>query len=209
MSHTATLWGWYKLDNLDQRGKIIAEYVWIDGTDHTVRSKQRTLPKKIESLADLPEWNYDGSSTWQAVTGNSEVVLKPVAYYPDPFRKGDNVLVMCETFAVDRLKNTITPANTNFRHFSNQIMEEARDFEPWFGIEQEYTLFEVGKAFFKWPLGWPEGGYPGPQGPYYCSAGATTCFGRPVMDAHYNACLYAGLKIAGTNGEVMPGQWEY
>ena len=28
----------------------------------------------------------------------------------------------------------------------------------------------------------------------------------PEMDAHYRACLYAGVKIAGTNGEVMPGQ---
>jgi glutamine synthetase len=53
------------------------------------------------------------------------------------------------------------------------------------------------------------GGYPGPQGPYYCSAGATTSFGRPISDAHYRACLYAGIKIAGTNSEVMPGQWEY
>lgn len=88
-------------------------------------------------------------------------------------------------------------------------MEKAKDSEPWFGIEQEYTLFEVGKSFNKWPLGWPEGGYPGPQGPYYCSSGATTCFGRVVSDAHYRACLYSGIKISGTNGEVMPGQWEY
>jgi glutamine synthetase len=29
------------------------------------------------------------------------------------------------------------------------------------------------------------------------------------MDAHYKACLYAGIKISGTNCEVMPGQWEY
>lgn len=29
------------------------------------------------------------------------------------------------------------------------------------------------------------------------------------MDAHYKCCLYAGLKISGTNAEVMPGQWEY
>lgn len=26
---------------------------------------------------------------------------------------------------------------------------------------------------------------------------------------HYQACLYAGIKISGTNAEVMPGQWEY
>ena len=185
MSRTSTLWNWYKLDNLDQRGKIIAEYIWIDGSGLTTRSKQRTLQRKVTSLADLPEWNYDGSSTGQAETGNSEVVIKAVAFYPDPFRKGDNILVLCEAFCVDRFKNTIVPANTNFRHFSNKIMDLAKDFQPWFGIEQEYTLFEVGSAFNKWPLGWPEGGYPGPQGPYYCSSGATTCFGRVVSDAHY------------------------
>ena len=29
------------------------------------------------------------------------------------------------------------------------------------------------------------------------------------MDAHYKACLYAGVKISGSNAEVMPGQWEF
>merc|ERR1719460_2584739 len=59
------------------------------------------------------------------------------------------------------------------------------------------------------PLGWPKGGYPGPQGPYYCGAGADRSYGRAVSEAHYKACLYAGLEISGTNAEVMPGQWEY
>jgi glutamine synthetase len=52
-------------------------------------------------------------------------------------------------------------------------------------------------------------GFPGPQGPYYCSAGADVSFGREVCDAHLDACLYAGLKVSGTNAEVLPGQWEY
>merc|ERR1711963_1218749 len=78
--------------------------------------------------------------------------------------------------------------------------------KPWFGIEQEYTLFaEDGRT----PLGWPSGGFPGPQGPYYCSAGTDCAFGRSIMEAHYEACLYAGITISGTNAEVMPGQWEY
>jgi len=34
-------------------------------------------------------------------------------------------------------------------------------------------------------------------------------FGRDILEAHYRACLYAGVKIAGTNGEVMPAQWEF
>ena len=101
------------------------------------------------------------------------------------------------------------PANTNFRHFAKPIFDACVDSHPWFGIEQEYTLFECTNAFTKWPLGWPEGGYPPAQGPYYCSVGATTCFGRVVMDLHYKACLAAKINISGTNGEVMPGQWEF
>jgi len=112
---------------------------------------------------------------------------------------------MCETWSVDRINDTVTPSNTNFRHLSNKIFDAAGDEEVWFGIEQEYTLFTIGESHHKWPLGWPVGGFPGPQGPYYCSAGASVCFGRAVMDAHYKACLYAGIRIAGTNAEVMPG----
>jgi len=46
-------------------------------------------------------------------------------------------------------------------------------------------------------------------GPYYCGVGADKVFGRDVLEAHYRACLYAGVKIAGTNAEVMPAQWEF
>lgn len=43
-------------------------------------------------------------------------------------------------------------------------------------------------------------------GPYYCGVGADKAYGRDVVEAHYRACLYAGVKIAGTNAEVMPAQ---
>ena len=33
--------------------------------------------------------------------------------------------------------------------------------------------------------------------------------GRDVVEAHLEACLDAGLHIAGINAEVMPGQWEF
>ncbi|GMP26338.1 hypothetical protein CsSME_00002809 [Camellia sinensis var. sinensis] len=78
--------------------------------------------------------------------------------------------------------------------------------EPWYGIEQEYTLLQ---KQVKWSLGWPLGGFPEPQGPYYCGIGVDKAYGRDIVDSHYKAGLYAGVNISGINGEVMPGQWEF
>ena len=126
--------------NIDQRGRIIAEYIWIDG-DLGMRSKTRTLAGKVTSLDQLPEWNYDGSSCYQAETTNSEVLIKPVAYFPDPFRGGDNIFVLCEGYKwADSTFTTKIPVNTNFRAAAKAIFDSATDEEPWFGIEQEYTL---------------------------------------------------------------------
>jgi len=187
--------------NLDQGGRIQAMYVWIGGLEAVdLRSKSRTLEKVPSSPSELPVWNYDGSSTGQAPGHDSEVLLHPARIYRDPFRGGDNILVLAEA----RLPNGESAPN-NRRSAANEVMEKAKDLSPWFGIEQEYTLFSRNK----WPLGWPEGGYPGAQGPYYCGAGADRIFGRGVVEDHYRACLYAGVKISGTNGEVMPGQWEF
>jgi glutamine synthetase len=99
----------------------------------------------------------------------------------------------------------MTPHPTNTRRALAKVVEKYRDQEPWFGIEQEYTMFRGSR-----PLGFPEsGGYPGEQGPYYCGVGADDVYGRPLAEAHLDACLKAGLAISGINAEVMPGQWEF
>ena len=160
----------------------------------------QTLTGEVTSADDLPEWNFDGSSTDQAPGDNSDVYIRPVAIYPDPFRGSPNILVMCETWDPDG-----TPNKFNYRHEAARLMSANAKHELWFGLEQEYTL--LGPE--GWPYGWPKNGFPGPQGPYYCGVGTGKVYCRDIVEAHYKACLYAGIKIAGTNAEVMPGQWEF
>ena len=59
------------------------------------------------------------------------------------------------------------------------------------------------------PIGFPSGGYPEPQGPYYCAVGYQYVAGREIIEHHLETCLAAGLGITGANAEVMLGQWEF
>lgn len=180
---------------------IQATYVWIDGTGENVRCKDRVLEKIPQKPSDCPDWQYDGSSTYQAQGGNSDVSLIPRALYRDPFKAGDkDVIVLCDTYKSDG-----SPCESNHRAAMQAAYDQTQDQEPWFGIEQEYTFLDVDGR----PLGWPTNGFPGPQGPYYCAAGAEKVVGRDIVEAHALACLYAGVQFAGTNAEVMPAQWEY
>ena len=181
--------------------KTKAEYIWLDGHKPTqkLRSKTKVIGGSIEKVEDLPRWGFDGSSTNQAEGENSDCMLKPVYMVPDPIRGDNSLLVMCEVLNAD---GTIHASNTRSKLAA--LDKELKSEEAWFGVEQEYTLFE-GRS----PLGWPEGGYPAPQGPFYCGVGADEVFGREIVEEHLELCIAAGLEISGINAEVMPGQWEY
>ncbi|MEZ0610488.1 glutamine synthetase beta-grasp domain-containing protein [Fibrella sp. WM1] len=173
------------------------EYIWLDGYKPTqsLRSKTKIEGDFSGKLEDCPMWSFDGSSTEQAPGGSSDCLLKPVFICSDPQRK-NGFLVMCEVLNADG-----TPHATNGRA---TIEDDDNDF--WFGFEQEYFLYntETNK-----PLGFPEEGEPGPQGPYYCSVGAKNAFGRNIIEEHLDVCLEAGLNVEGINAEVAPGQWEF
>jgi len=181
----------------------------------------------IPELQHFPDWGFDGSSTNQATGSASDCALRPVFVCIDPVREGvpfefedgsvsvqgatRNFLVMCEVFNADG-----TPHATNARAKLRELIgvQPGHDkagsslgekmMQCWFGLEQEYTLFKGSR-----PLGFPDNGYPSPQGPYYCGVGDDEVSGRPLVEAHMKACAESDLRLAGVNAEVMPGQWEF
>jgi glutamine synthetase len=179
--------------------KIKLEYIWLDGYKPTQNLRSKTKVEEHDdfkgTLDEIGMWSFDGSSTQQAEGGSSDCLLKPVAIYTDPVRR-NGYLVMTEVLNVDG-----TPHESNGRA---AIDDNDNDF--WFGFEQEYFIMN---AKTQLPLGFPIGGYPGPQGLYYCSVGGRNTWGRDLVEEHANQCIDAGLNFEGINQEVAAGQWEF
>lgn len=172
--------------------KCVCEYIWIDGLG-AIRSKTRVFSNF--DYDNVPEWNYDASSTGQAKSdGNTEGILKPVAYYKNPLRKIDNynsLLVLCETY--DENDNPLKPNN---RHYAKKIFDLKPDEEPWYGLEQEYFITGHIPHKIKNIFG------------HYCGT-ASGNFERKLVEKHLSVCLEAGLTISGINAEVASQQWEF
>lgn len=184
---------------ISQISKTVLEYIWIGGKSE-IRSKTKVIPCFL-SLDDiyLLEWNYDGSSTWQADSnGDTEIILKPCAIFKDPFRVIEHAecyLVLCETF-----KPTGEPTATNHRHYADKFFENTEE-EPWFGLEQEF--------FFNHYKNEAIGSVDTiPRGYHYCGTSQKPQE-RIIMEQHLQMCIEAGIKISGINAEVEKSQWEF
>ena len=153
----------------------VAEYIWLGGKDE-FRSKTRVFEGEIRLLEQLPKWNYDGSSTDQAQGTDSEVILVPRQVFPDPIRGGNSILVWCETMRPDE-----SYLHNSHRHWANDIFEQNKDAEPWFGLEQEYFMINPVTML---PIGFPDNNENALQGQYYCSVGANNTFGRSIYELH-------------------------
>lgn len=193
--------------------KIWAQYIWIGGVEptkrvKTLRSKGKPLEvkKPISQVEEIPEWTFDGSSTFQSEGSRSDLRLIPVKFIPDPLINicGENdILVLCEVSNIDGLLH-----QTNTRHRLLEAAKKYKKHQALFGFEQEYTLYDQDGDR---PLRWPRSGstYPAPQGRYYCGVGCDEVYGEEVMEEHAKVCLKAGLHLCGINPEVMPSQGEF
>ena len=177
--------------------KYKLDYIWLDGYTPVPNLRTKCCIKEYDSfpeVADLPLWGFDGSSTQQAEGSDSDCILKPVAVYPDK-TNDQQALVMCEVM----LPN-------GDPHPSNTRATILDDEGAWFGFEQEYFLTQNGV-----PIGFPNEGYPEPQGEYYCGVGFknVSALGRKITEEHLWQCIHAGINHEGINAEVAKGQWEF
>ena len=177
--------------------KFKLEYIWLDGYTPVPNLRGKTQIREYDSfptLEQLPEWGFDGSSTLQADGSNSDCVLKPVRIFEDPSRT-NGALVLCEVMNPDG-----TP------HESNKRATILDDEGAWFGFEQEYFFYKEGR-----PLGFPDNGFPEPQGKYYTGVGHSQVgsIARQIVEEHLDLCLECGINHEGINAEVAKGQWEF
>ncbi len=90
--------------------RTVLEYIWQDANGN-FRSKTKVMPTVCweDSIETTPLWNFDGSSTGQATTENSEVYLKPYFKCMDPLRTLSSQryaqLVFCDLWVPDRDEN--------------------------------------------------------------------------------------------------------
>ncbi len=179
--------------------KFFLEYIWLDGYEpQNLRSKIKILEldDAFPDIEELPIWNFDGSSTKQAPGNSSECLLKPVRTYNDGSQK---IYVLCEVLNPDG-----SPHKSNSRNELSILYKKFKKKSYWWGYEQEYFITN---EFV--PLGFPQGGYPRPQGLYYCGVGGNQVVGREFVEQHMAWCLAMGIELTGINAEVAVGQWEY
>ncbi len=177
---------------------MILEYIWLDGWNN-LRSKVKVIDKTITDISDVPLWNYDGSSTYQSESKDSEIILKPVLLTPNPFFKDTEAwFVLCELM-------TNSGVSIDTRNAAVKQFDLKPELKPKFGIEQEFFLM---CPLSKRPLGFPKHGYPEEQGKYYCSVGYDRCFKRNFLDEALEILLKMGVPLTGYNMEVCPGQME-
>lgn len=178
------------------------EYVWIDGTGQHLRSRSRTFDFLIGTHKEAPTWNCDGSQCYFSESSkDADIFLCPVAMYKDPMRRGKARIVLCDTYQHDH-----KPTASNNRSSCLQTMNECCEAEVMIGFHQQYYFLDMDGR----PYGWPkEMGFPSPPGEYYGGVGASRAYCRDIVEAHYRACLYAGVAHAGTHAQKSLAQWEF
>ena len=177
-----------------------AEYIWIDGTEPTPQAALEDQdPRRRRDRS--PVWGFDGSSTNQA-TGDKQRLRAQARSFsvpgPDP-RRRQHARDVRGVLRPTASRTRPTPARRCVKRPRSTPSTSAGS-----ASSRSTRSSRTARRSAS-----PIGGFPAPQGPYYCGVGADEIFGREIVEEHLDNCIAAGLSICGTNAEVMPGQWEF
>ena len=181
---------------------VHVDYVWVDGlTSPLIRSKTKIVTPVVGDSGNMEipvaEWNFDGSSTHQATTEDSERIIQPQRIYK---LSDQHYVALCEVCMPDENR---TPHPTNYRAVLRERLQATTVEDLWLGFEQEFFFTKNGKNVM-----WPKDGLPIDDTRYYCSSGGPIKF-RKLIREHASLCNSSNVNVVGYNTEVSPGQWEY
>uniref|UniRef100_A0A3Q3WXU1 Glutamine synthetase n=1 Tax=Mola mola TaxID=94237 RepID=A0A3Q3WXU1_MOLML len=146
--------------------------------------KTKTVDFEPKTTEDLPEWNFDGRSTYQSEGSNNDMFLIPKAMYRDLFRKDPNKLVLFEILTYNR-KPAVACISANPCPFVHRDQPAAH-------LQLQLpSLVHYGLALQWFPH------------LFALDQGLITVEWEQIR------CLYAGVKISSSNAEVMSAQWEF
>jgi len=179
--------------NFNKTTNTFLEYIWLDAKEN-FRSKVRI--ERIKNLSEykLPIWNYDGSSTGQGTTSNSEVLLYPSSVYWLPCNT--RAYVICKTSCDD----------VYIGDYQKLFEKISKDVDPWFGMEQEFFMFPRDKTREEFLSMYRGQGKI--QEDFYCSIGTDLSYHRSIIELVVNELLSLNITVTGYNYEVAPGQAE-
>lgn len=82
--------------------QIMAEYIWL-GADGQLRSRTEVLDRKPSRVEEAPVAEAQTGHP-ESCAGVSTVLLRPRKLFQDPFRGGEHVLVLCDTFEPSQVR---------------------------------------------------------------------------------------------------------
>lgn len=167
-------------------------YIWL-GAQNFIRNKIRVIDLHKPILENIPEWNYDGSSTGQSLDIDTEITIKPVKMIKNPIDNDTDYIVLCDTY-----DSSDHPLITNHRHRANEIFRN-NSADAWYGLEIEYFIINPTNPSVPSK----------PQFTHYCGFDGKHDIDRKIVMTHLQACIDANLHISGINAEVVQNQWEY